>query len=280
MKGDGVKPEFLKGALLLRRNLIALLASFVILRFAIPRLPLADLGAQMFTAPFYMFLISFAVYAVFVSQSLFSRDFRQDFEHRAMINDIKKLAEEYRIQARILKKKLELKAQARLDNVIKESDEIVHSFLNGDKNSLKVRVVQQTLKLTTSYIKLADMFRVRSSASNDERISQLARRINANTSNLNNVRDSAVSDELQRVIAADEKMIESLKNERFELDRIDARLQYMESTIGMLKYNIISNLESDDILNSLEHDVHEAGALNDVLTERFDERRDARRIRL
>jgi hypothetical protein len=197
-----------------------------------------------------------------------------------MINGIRRSAEECRINARNLGRKLEPKAQLRLNNMLRESDEIVQSFLGGDKNYLKVRVVQQSLKLTASYIKLADMFRVRASASNNERISQLARRINANTSNLNSVRDVGIASELKRVIEADEMMIESLKNERLELDKIDARLQYMESTIGMLKYNIISNLESDDILNNLETDVFEAGALNEVLNERFGERREDRRLRL
>jgi hypothetical protein len=265
--------------MLLRRNLIALLASFLIIRIALPRFPaLFTEGAG--ALPFGMYWLAVAVYAGFVLQSLFSKEFKDGFEQKEMIVNIRKTAEECRASARILSRKLEPKAQARLNSMLKESDEIVNSFLGGDKNYLKVRVVQQSIKLTSSYIKLADMFRVRSSASNDEKISQLARRINANTSNMNNVRDSGIANELQRVIDADEKMIESLKNERLELDIIDARLQYMESTIGMLKYNIISNLESDDILNSLESDVYEAGALNDVLNERYGERREERRIRL
>ena len=281
-----MKPSLLKGAMLLRRNLIALLASFAALQIIVPRLPLgmfadAESYRMMLSSNgFYTFGIAFIIYAGFVIQSLTSREFKENQAQKEMIGAIRKENEENHLNARILKRKLELKAQQRLDSMLKESDEIVSSFMNGDKTQLKVRVVQQSLKLTSAYIKLADMFRVRSSASNSEKISQLAKRINANTNNMNSVKDRGIADELQRVINADERMIESLKNERFELDKMDARLQYMESTISMLKYNIISNLESEDILNHLESDVTEADALNTVLNERYDERREDRRIRL
>ena len=281
-----MKPSLIKGALLLRRNLIALIATYIIMRFALPRLPMElmsnpEVYAAGYSASTYIqYGVSLLVYAGFVAQSLFSREFRKNFNQKEKINEIKKESETFRQNARNLKRKLEPKAQQRLDNMLRESDEIVQSFLSGNKNQLKERVVQQSLKLTSAYITLADMFRVRSSASNSERISQLARRINTNTNNLNSVRDEGIASELKRVIDADERMIESLKNERLELDRIDARLQYMESAIGMLKYNIISNLESEDTLNRLESDVHEADALNTVLNERYDERREERRVRL
>ena len=281
-----MKPSLLKGAMLLRRNLIALFASFIALQFVLPRLPLETMlnpetQIALFSLNNYsVFGLSLIIYAGFIIQSLTSREFKDNFAQKEMLSSIRKESETNHQNARILKRKLELKAQQRLDGILKESDEIVQSFLNGDKTHLKEKVVQQSLKLTAAYIKLADMFRVRSSASNSERISQLAKRINANTSNMNSVKDRGIADELQRVIDADERMIESLKNERLELDKIDARLQYMESTIGMLKYNIISNLESEDILNHLESDVYEADVLNSVLNERYDERREERRIML
>ena len=282
-----MKPSLIKGAMFLRRNLFALLIAFVSLRIFVPRLPTSlfagtDLSyiADLATSNNALFGISLLIYAGFVIQSLTSREFKDNYAQKEIISAIKKESEANHLNARILKRKLEIKAQQRLDSILRESDEIVSSFMNGDRTQLKERVVQQSLKLTSAYIKLADMFRVRSSASNSEKISQLAKRINTNTSNKNSVKDRSIADELQRVIDADERMIESLKNERLELDKIDARLQYMESTIGMLKYNIISNLESEDILNHLESDVYEADALNTVLNERYDERREERRIRL
>ena len=282
-----MKPGFVRGAFFLRRNLIALFASLLVFSYLPQRIPflnlpsIADANAAGFI--FYQYIIlglTLAVYGGFVCQSLLSREFKEDYEKRAVINEIKKTSEECHLAVRNLKRKLDVNAQQRISNIMKEADEILQSFLSGDKNYLKVRAVQQSFKMTSAYIKLADMFRVRSSASSGERISQLAKRINANTGNLNSVRDQGVANELRRVIEADERMIESLKNERLELERIDARLQYMESAISMLKYNIISNLESEDILSNLESDVHEADALNTVLNERYDERREGQRLRL
>ena len=278
-----MKAGFIKYALLLRRNVIALITSLIVTNVGFQRI-----FATMFTLPGYggitrgsvAIWLSLAIYAGFVVQTILSAAAKEDFARRETVSDIRRTYEECRLKARNLKRKLEPKAQLRLDNILKEADEIVNSFMNGDRNPLKERVVQQSLKLTSNYIKLADMFRVRATASGGERISSLAKRINANTSNLNSVRDPGIASELRRVIEADERMIESLKNERLELEKIDARLQYMESTISMLKYNIISNLESEDILSGLESDVSEAGALNTVLADRYDERREERRMRL
>ena len=282
-----MKSGLLKGAIFLRRNLIALAVSFVFFNYFVWMFPfinneifhsLDSAGFSLY--PFFIYGMPLTVYAAFVIQSYLSPEFRENNEKKEIINDIKRESDECHLAVRNLKRKLEINAQQRLGNVLSESDEIVRSFLDGDKNFLKVRAVQQSLKLTSAYIKLADMFRVRASASSGERISQLAKRINANTANLNSAKDEGVANELRRVIEADERMIDSLKNERFELERIDARLQYMESSISMLKYNIISNLESEDILANLESDVSEADALNSVLNDRYDERRESHRLRL
>ena len=266
-----MKFDILKGAFFLRRNLLALLISVIVTSQFLRGLPYFDV---------FQYVLPIAAYLGFVGQSLSSRSFRDDYTKHALINEIRKSLEECRLAARNLKRNLEINAQQRLTTVLNESEEIFLSFMNGEKSPLKTRAVQQSLKLTLAYIKLADMFRIRSSATGGEKISQLARRINANVNSINGVKDPGIADELRRVVEADERILESLKGERLELEKIDARLQYMESSISMLKYNIISNLESEDILSHLETDVHEADAMNSVLNERFDEKREARRIRL
>jgi hypothetical protein len=268
-----VKLNYLKGALLHHRNIIALAVAFIVLH------------AELFPIPFLkedfaIYGLSLAVYAAFAAQSLLDQTFRTDLENKQLIAQIKRVSEECRRSARNLKRKLDTTAAQRLSVVIREMDEIVRSFLGGDKTPLKARVVNKSLTLATTYIKMTDMLRIRSRDSDGTRISFLAQRINTNTSNLNNIRDHGIAEEIRRVIETDEKMIEALKNERRELEKLDARLQYMESTIGMLKYNIISNLESEDTLNDLEDEVNEASALNSVLNDRYEERRDGRRARL
>ena len=58
-----------------------------------------------------------------------------------------------------------------------------------------------------------------------------------------------------------------MKNEK-DLERISARLDYMESTVNMFKHQIMSSIESEDMLEQLETAVNEAEALDAVLDER------------
>ena len=220
------------------------------------------------------------VYAAFVAQTVFDSKFRAAYDAKKTDAEIRAAQISLHTQARNMRKHLDHIYDQRLATVIRETDEAIGSFLGGEKTVIKHKIAQKAADIAAMYIKLLDVYHKRARASHTDQISFLARRINTNTSNLNNVRDPANADEIRRVIEIDEKMITTLKGERSELDKIDARLQYMESTVSMLKYNAVSNLESDELLRSLEADVDEAEAINAVLTERQEEARGARRLRL
>ena len=271
-----MKPEHIKGSLLRGRNILAFMAAWYAGSRIIETLNWFDKSAES-----YVLLIgAFLVYSAFVAQSLASPKFRSECEKKNLIKKIRKMSTECYQQARTIKRRLNITEQKRLGQVIADTEEVVNSFFSSDKSYIKVKVVEKTLSLTGMYTKMFSMYLARMKASDGGQISALAKRINTNTSNLNNIRDAGTREEVKRVIANDEKIIESLKNERTELDKLDARLQYLESTISMLKYNIISNLESEDILESLESEVNEADALNTVLSDRYEEKREQRRIRI
>ena len=260
--------------MLYRRNIIALIASLLIgsvIQRSYAVLPF-PVGILAFQAPL-------IVYVGFVLQSMVDGKFRQEYEKQRIIRRIKKSSTECTTQSRNLKRRLKLQDQQRLNKVIAEMNEIVRSFLSGDKSDIKVQLVDKSLRLTEMYIKLMDHYYIRIKASEGEQISFLARRINTNTSNLNSVRDPATANELRRVIEADERMINSLKEDRKSLETVDARLQYMESTISMLKYNVTSNLGTYDMLHTLEQEIDEAAAINTVLSDWGEEHR-RERIRL
>ncbi|MDR1439932.1 MAG: hypothetical protein LBJ10_07975 [Clostridiales bacterium] len=190
-----------------------------------------------------------------------------------MLDGIKRVIQNCQIKARYLKRSLDETGQKRLGKVIQDVGEMARSFMAGDKSPLKIQIMQKTLKLTEMYVKLIDDFSKRLRTSVSSEISNIANRINTNTSNLNNARDAGVAAEIRRVIESDERMIESLKGERKELEKLDARLQFMESTIGMLKYNLIYNLDSEDMLKKLETEIDEATAINFALSDLHEERR-------
>jgi hypothetical protein len=66
----------------------------------------------------------------------------------------------------------------------------------------------------------------------------------------------------------DEKMINRVKDEKKDLERISAKLEYIESTVNMFKHQILSSIESDEMLEKLEKAVNEATALDNVLEDR------------
>jgi prefoldin subunit 5 len=59
-----------------------------------------------------------------------------------------------------------------------------------------------------------------------------------------------------------------MKDEKKELERIGAKLDYMESTVNMFKHQIMSSIENENMLEELETAVNEAEALDTVLEDR------------
>mgnify|MGYP000952882572 FL=1 len=89
-----------------------------------------------------------------------------------------------------------------------------------------------------------------------------------NLRKINFAQDPYTKDDLKKTIEMDEKLLESLKQEKQELDRIATKLDYLESMVNMFKHQIITNIESEEMLEKLESVVNEASALDSVLDER------------
>ena len=266
-----MKFDYLKGAFINRRNIIALVAAYAVLNILVgsfPFIPYLDANG--------ILGLSLVVYIGFSLQSAMDKSFRREYDAKLKVRKIRSMANDCANNAKNLRRKLSIQDQNRVSKVISEMGEIVTYFLNGDKSYISGQVVEKALKLTEMYIKIMGLYFTKNKSSNSSQISFLAKRINTNTSNLNSIRDRATIEEVKRVIEADEKMIESLKNDRQDLEILDARLQYMESTLSMLKYNIISNIETEDMLITLEKDINEAAAINSVLNDRFEEKRNER----
>ena len=66
----------------------------------------------------------------------------------------------------------------------------------------------------------------------------------------------------------DERMIDRHKEERRDLERADAMMEYVKSTVGMLRHQINSGLDSEKNLENIENILNEAVAFENVLSER------------
>ena len=156
----------------------------------------------------------------------------------------------------------------KLKKVMDDKNEIVDSFFRGDQGYLKEKITEQTLNLVVSYLKLLNNFCIRSRELSAVDVSTIAGRLNANTRKLGFTKDVHMQDDLKKIIEMDEKLINRLKDEKKDLERISAKLDYMESTVNMFKHQSLSSIESEDMLEKLETAVNEAEALDNVLEER------------
>jgi hypothetical protein len=256
----GMKFKLLLSALLNTRNLgILLLGLGAGIGLLQPYLPFPGL-----TGP----LAGVVVYLFFVIQSLTSGEFHEKFNHKQKIKKIQDLNYTSLKLANEAKKHTNTTYYQKLKRVMDDKNDIVESFFRGEKSFLKGKIVEQTLSLVISYIRLLTNFCIRSKELSEVDIGEVTNRININMRKLNFMKDSNTIEEMKRLIEMDEKIIGRLKDEKQDLERISAKLDYMESTVNMFKHQIISSIESEEMLETLETAVNEAAALDSVLEDR------------
>jgi len=254
-----MKYRLLLSALFKFRNIAVLAIAIVAARMAARYVPLFE----PFTYP-----AAFGVYVLVTIQTLASKKFHEEFNSRQKIRHIQDL------NYTCLRLFSEAKRHAnpayyqKLRKVMDDKNDIVDSFFRGEKSYLKERIVEQTLNLVISYIKLLTNLCIRSRELDEINIAEITDRINLNMRKLSFVKDPHDLEDLKKVIEMDEKVLNRIKDEKRELERINIKLDYMESTISMFKHQAISSIESEEMLEKLEQAVNEAAALDSVLEER------------
>lgn len=213
-------------------------------------------------------VVSAVVYLVLVIQSLMSKKFHEEFNHSQKIRLLQDLNFTCLKLSNEAKKHTNTVYYQKLRRVMEDKNEIVDSFFKGENGYLKGRIVEQTLNLVISYTKLLINFCKRSRELSELDVSEIAGRLNANTRKLAFTRNPDITDELKKVIEMDEKFLNRLKDEKVELERISTKLDYMESMVNMFKHQILSSVESEEMVEQLETAVNEATALDNVLEER------------
>ncbi len=249
------------GLFILMSAISAILIEPSILSVNIGLLPLHNAAAIMIPS-------SFAVYLGLVVQSLLSKNFHEQFNRKQKIKHMQDLNYICVKLFYTAKKCTNPLYQQKLMNVMDDKNDILNSYLKGEQGFLKERIVEKSLNLVISYIKLLTNFCIRSRELSEINLNSISSRMNGNARKLSFTRDPETSAELRKAIDVDERMIENLKEEKVELERISVKLDYMESMVNMFKHQIISSIESEDMLEKLESTVNEADALDNVLHER------------
>ncbi|MCX7841941.1 MAG: hypothetical protein N2489_02565 [Clostridia bacterium] len=214
-------------------------------------------------------LISAAcIYAASIIYTLSSKKFHEDFNRKQKISRIRQLDRECQKLGYEARRVLNQAHYQKLKKVMESKNEIVSSFFRGESSYLKERIVEQTLNLVASYIKLLINYSKRTRELNQTDLSEVVNRINLNIRKLSFAKDLHAAEDIKKVIEMDENIVKGLKEEKIELERINAKLEYMESTVSMFKHQVLSSIESQDMLDKLEAAVNEASALDSVLQER------------
>lgn len=209
------------------------------------------------------------IYLALVIQSLFSNSFKEEVQRREKkkeINDLNRQCAKLSAQARNYASPIQ---RQKLRKIMQDKDDIMNSLKRGDGHSyLKEKIVEKSLNLVISYIKLMTNYSIRSRELTEINTSDLMNKINANRRKLSFMKDDRMLEDVKSVIEMDEQVIQRVKDEKNELERIFARLDYIESMLSMFKHQIVSSIESEEMVEKLETAVNEATALDTVLQER------------
>ena len=211
---------------------------------------------------------SLTLYVALVLQTLSNKGFHEDFNRKEKFRKIRDLNRQANRLSGEARRNTNNTYMNKLKKIMEDKNDIFTSYSTGEHSYLKERIVEQTLSLVIAYLRLLNNFCIRNREMSGTDVSAVAARINANYRKQSFAKDVYATEEIRKIIEIDEKLIGRLKDEKRELERISAKLDYMESTVNMFKHQIMSSIENEDMLEQLETAVNEAEALDTVLEDR------------
>lgn len=213
--------------------------------------------------------VAIAVYIGLVIQSFTSKKFQERFIAKMKHKNIKKLDKACTVLADDARKYTNATYYKKLRSIMNDKNEIMKSYYKEGPNFINEKITEKALDLVISYIKLLKSFCIRTKELNAIDVKPVQEKIAKNTRKLNFINDPKVRENMEMIIEMDEKILSRLKDEKLNLERIDTRLDYIKSTVYMLKQQINLKLGSEeDLLEKIESAVNEAVALENVLDER------------
>lgn len=192
--------------------------------------------------------------------------------HFSKLGELRRMSRECDEFYRKVSRKLDRAMKNRAIGILKQKSELMDFFKRCSEDPLKQRIVEQALRLVSAYINLVYGYSVRSTEVSDRSLKEIEARINYNNRRLGALKSYEAVLELEKTVELDEKLLASLKEERKELERTSARLDYIESTIRSFKHRIISTDSLDPEVEEIENVINEATALDEVLSARKSDR--------
>lgn len=264
-----MKLRMLMSALFKLRNILILAAAFMIAGLLSDPSGFSSMFGYSFMLPESLTMTaSFAIYIIFVIQTLMSKQFHEDFKRKEKGRSIRELNRQANRLAGEARRHTNSTYLRKLRKVMEDKNDIFNSYTTGEHSYLKEKITEQSLKLVISYLRLLNNFCIRNRELSGVNVGAVTARINDNNRRLSFAKDARMAEDIRKVIEMDEKLINRLKEEKKELERIGTKLDYMESTVNLFKHQILSSVENEDMLEQLETAINEAEALDTVLEER------------
>lgn len=226
------------------------------------------LGVFLVTQNIPFLLIGAAGYIYFIMQTLKDENFMKEFNKEMQIEGIQDLNEECNRLYQNVFRRLPGGMRDRIRNVYKEKQALVAYYVQVNSDPIKQRIVEQALNLVIVYLKLMLNYNVRIREVNSTNAKRVLDRISANKRKQEFLSNPKAIADLQRAVELDEKIVERINNEKSELEMINSKLDYIESAILMFKHQIVSNTDSDPVIEDIDNVVNEAIALDNVLSHR------------
>lgn len=211
------------------------------------------------------FLIGMAGYIYFVLQTMQSDKFKSEYMHEEALDELGRLSRECNSLYNRLSREFDRNTRGRLKDILQEKDELMTFFLAYKDDTIRQKIAEQALNLVIAYIKLMYSFNIRQRELGTLDTNEIAARIDRNTRKLGFLKDIRAVDELAKAIEMDEALLQRMVQEKKELERVYARLEYIESAINTFKHRIISQDESDPEVAEIETVLNEASALDSAL---------------
>jgi len=218
-------------------------------------------------ASFAFLAVGIAAYVIAVIRTANSSEFQEEYKLTEKFDDINKLSRECNSLYRRISGSFDKSLRAKTIGVLKQKQELMSYFNKYSEDPIKQRIIEQALKLVQAYFNLAGNYSDRMRELSQQNQNDLVSRINLNNRKLGSLKSYEAVLELTKTIEMDEKLLNSFKEEREELEMVNVRLDQIESTIVGFKHRILSSDLSDPETEEIENVINEASALDNALNE-------------
>ncbi len=240
-----------------------------------------------FTGWMPLFFVGFAVYFALVLQKAYSPKFRQNFNRMQSIKKLRRLNHACMNSLYSVKRKVskdfasriigkvssilgiasQVDLEARVNKVACIKDEIFNAFFMHERSNIKERIVFKAMELADIYFRLMEGYASRFSDVSVSNLSNLDMKIQNNRRKLNMSSNSHYADDLRQAIETDERLLQRLREERQDVEKMGAKLNVIESTMLLLKQQYFAETQSDEVVEDIENTINEATALDNALYE-------------